>query len=101
MSVLSREEYFSRLNERMSGDTSDSGIQFLEDMTDTYNSLEQSATGDGVNWEQRYRELDENWKKRYAHRFFSGNNNYIPASEHIEDKEPEETTISDLFTKKE
>lgn len=71
MAVLTRDDFFSRLQERLGSDTSDESIQFLEDMTDTYNDLEQKASGDGVDWEQRYHELDESWKQKYQHRFFS------------------------------
>lgn len=78
MAVLSRDDYFTRLQTVLGSDTSDEGIALLEDMTDTYNDLEQRANGDGVDWEQRYRELDESWKKKYSHRFFSGGASSIP-----------------------
>ena len=33
MAVLKREDFFSRLNDRLGSDTSEEGITFLEDMT--------------------------------------------------------------------
>lgn len=103
MSVLNREEFFARLNERLANDTSDDGISFLEDMTDTYNDLEHKANGDGVDWEKKCREIDEGWKKRYRHRFFSGGSDFIADSgtDKEDDYSPEDVKIDDLFNKKE
>lgn len=100
MAVLSRDEFFDRLNERLSTDTSDEGIQFLEDMTDTYNSLEQQANGEGTNWEQMYRENDAAWKERYRHRFFSsdGGNSTAPNPDEEDGEERgKRISIEDLF----
>lgn len=105
MPILSRDEYFARLHDRLGDDTSDETIAFLEDMTDTYNDLERKATGDGVDWEQKYHDLDESWKKRYRHRFFSGDNTGAPATSTPETVEEEVTgetiTVEDLFDEKE
>lgn len=89
MAVLTRDDFFTRLQTVLGSDTSDEGISLLEDMTDTYNDLEQRANGDGVDWEQRYKELDESWKKKYRHRFFSsGGGSYVPPQ--AQDDEPDE-----------
>ena len=105
MAVLTRDEYFARLQSRLAEDTSDDGISFLEDMTDTYNDLESRANGDGVDWERKYRELDESWKKRYRHRFFSGGDTGTPNSVTIVDEtkeyDPDEVKVEDLFSEKE
>ena len=77
MSVLTREEFLNRLNERVGEDTSDNAISFLEDMTETFDSMSQS---DGEDWKKKYEELDESWKKRYRERFFS-----TPTEENEED----------------
>lgn len=101
MAILSREEYFSRLHDRLGEDTSDESISFLEDMTDTYNDMENRVNSDGVNWEQRYKELDESWKKRYRHRFFSGGDRAIPDSgaavTEEDEYKPDEISVADLF----
>lgn len=103
MAVLNREEFFARLDTRLANDTSDEGIAFLEDMTDTYNDLERKANGDGVDWEARCREIDESWKKRYRHRFFSGDTSGISEGETsvVDDYSPEDVKVDDLFTEKE
>lgn len=99
MAVLSKEDFFARLHTRIGEDTSDEAISFLEDMTDTFNDLEKRATGDGVNWEQKYHDLDESWKKRYRHRFFSGESNtpYDEGDTAGEDFTSETITVDDLF----
>ena len=100
MPVLKKEEFFAKLQERMGSDTSDEGISFFEDMTDTYNDLEKRANGDGVDWERKYKELDESWRKRYRHRFFSGNGGNIPdvVTDNNEEDDPESIEYEDLFT---
>lgn len=101
MAVLTRDDFFSRLQERLGSDTSDESIQFLEDMTDTYNDLEQRASGDGVDWEQRYHDLDESWKQKYQHRFFSSGG--VMNMPNPQNNEPDEEdrgnkiTFTDLF----
>ena len=99
MAILSRDEYFTRLNERLGEDSSDESISFLEDMTDTYNDLANKAAGDGVDWEQKYKDLDETWKKRYRNRFFSGTGgDYIPADGKDEETyNADEVKVEDLF----
>lgn len=72
MSVLEKENFFSRIREYVGDDTSDESIAFIEDMTDTYNALKEASKNDNE-WKAKYKELDEKWKKRYRDRFFSGN----------------------------
>lgn len=103
MAVLSRDDFFAKLHERLGDDTTDEGISFLEDMTDTYNDLETRSNGDGINWEQRYHDLDESWKKRYRHRFFTGGSNVIPedANSTADNEYNAETiTVDELFSVK-
>lgn len=95
MAVLSREEFFTRVNGFVGDNSSDEAISFVEDMTDTYNDIEARANGDGINWEERYRENDEAWRKKYRSRFFSGGVNNKPIEEVKEEKK--EIEIEDLF----
>ena len=105
MAVLSREEYFSRLNEQIGTDTSEESIRFLEDMTDTYNDMENRGNGDGVDWEQRYHDLDEAWKAKYQHRFFNGGDSAVPGepgcgdpANEADEYNPDRVTVDTLFT---
>lgn len=74
MAVLGKEDFFNRIRERIGDDTSEDAISFIEDVTDTYNSLESSNS---ENWKSKYDDmknqydaLDESWKKKYKERFF-------------------------------
>ena len=103
MAILSREDYFNRLHERVGDDTSDEGISFLEDMTDTFNDLETRSTKDSEDWEKKYHDLDETWKKRYQHRFYSNPGTNVPdySSANEDEKANEDITIKELFEPKE
>lgn len=96
MSVLSRDEFFEQISKRTSGDTSPETIEFIENMTDTYNSLS-AGKADSENWKQKYDELDKTWRARYTHRFFSGPSN-IPENEKGEEEDKDaDITVDDLF----
>jgi hypothetical protein len=98
MAVLNREDFFSRLQNAIGTDTSDESISLIEDMTDTYNDLETRANGDGENWEKKYHDLDEAWKQKYRHRFFSNNGrSNMPNNEPNEPNNGETITVEDLF----
>lgn len=105
MAILSKEEFFARLQERLANDTTDDGIRFLEDMTDTYNDWEQRIKGDGTDWEKKYRDNDATWARRYKDRFFSGTGggmpNAVTKETDVETYNPDDVTIEDLFTEKE
>lgn len=103
MSVLSKDEFFARLEERFKDDVSDESIKFIEDMSDTYTDLEARANGDGEDWKQKYDELNAQWSKRYRDRFFSGATGVPNSSENTEYKDtynPEDIQIENLFTDK-
>lgn len=97
MAILNRDEFFSRIHEQVGTDTSDTSISFVEDMTDTYNSLESRANGDGEDWEKKYHDLDESWKKKYRHRFFNGGDRSVPDDREETETRKEDITIDELF----
>ena len=99
MAVLSRDDFFTRLNTIVGSDVSDESIQFIEDMTDTYNDMEKRITSsESVDWEKKYHENDEAWKKKYTNRFFSGNgNSAIQYQNEDKSTEPQDVTFNDLF----
>lgn len=67
MSIKSIEEILNAVKERIGDDTSDSAISFVEDISDTLNSL-----SDQENWKQKYEQNDSEWRKKYRDRFLSG-----------------------------
>lgn len=103
MAILSRDEFFARIHDKIGSDSSDDSISFLEDMSDTYNDLENKANNDNVDWEKKYHELDESWKKRYTHRFFSGDSRNIPGNDDDgkPDYDAESVSFESIFTESE
>lgn len=72
MAVLSREDYLARIQGKIGEDTSDEAMQFIEDMTDTFDDYA-SRVGDKENWKAKYEENDKMWREKYKARFFSSN----------------------------
>ncbi len=96
MAILTKDDYLNRLHSRVGNDTSEDSISFIEDMIDTYNDMENKVKGDGVDWKKRYEELDEAWKTRYKHRFFTGDTAVIGNGEERIIKE-DTITYDDLY----
>lgn len=95
MAVRTREELLESIRARVGEQTDDETISFLEDVTDTLTDFETRANGDKENWEQRYKDNDAEWRKKYTERFFSSE-----PTETLGPKEPPETepkTFEDLF----
>ena len=102
MAILTREEYFNRLQDYVGDDTSDRAISLVEDLTDTYNSFEEKKN-DGVDWEAKYNENDKAWRERYSRRFFTGMS-AMPGEDSAEPEEKvtaENITVDDIFEEKE
>lgn len=72
MAVLDRDKFFERIRERLGEDDSEEALSYLEDMTDTWDDLEARARREGQeDWEEKYNNLDAEWRKRYRDRFFN------------------------------
>lgn len=105
MSVLNKEEFMSKLKERIGDDTSDEAMTFLEDITDTFNDMETRSNGaNNEEWKKKYEELDKSWREKYKARFFDSET--APAKVKKEQEEDikddgEEKTFSDLFVERE
>ena len=99
MAVLNKEEFFEALHTRLGTDTSEEALTFVENMTDTYNDLETKANGDGIDWEQKAKEIDASWRAKYRHRFFSGCDSGYPNERESADgnKAREDIRVEDLF----
>ena len=112
MSVLNKDDFMSRLKERIGEDTSDEAIAFIEDMTDTYNDMETRTVDNSSEWEkkyndleQKYNDLDESWKAKYKARFFDGGTSPEEVKEEQEENVKfdgeEDKTFEDLFEERE
>lgn len=62
-------EIIETLRTKIGEDTSDESLAFLEDVADTLSDLEKK-TKDATNWETKFKENDEAWRKKYRDRFF-------------------------------
>lgn len=104
MAVLSKEDLFNKIKERIGDATDEETLSFVEDVTDTFNELETKATGDGTDWKAKYDELDESWKKKYRDRFFSGETSAEEVKEEQEEdvkSDGEKKEFKDLFEERE
>ena len=106
MSVLNKDDFLSRLQERIGDDTSDEAMAFIEDMTDTFNELETRSSGSNdEQWQMKLDELDKSWREKYKARFF--NTETTPEDvkeeqkEDVKDDENVEKTFDDLFVERE
>lgn len=103
MSVLSKDELLEKIRSLLGERTDDEAITFIEDVTDTYDSISDAKSGyteDEVT--AKVNEVEEKWRKKYRDRFFGS------GGDDDDDDEPdggntntEEVTIDDLFEKKE
>lgn len=96
MAVLNRDEFLSTIRQYIGEGSDDKSLSFLEDMTDTYDSM-YNLTKEETSWKAKYEENDANWRNKYRERFYSNETNDEP-----EDESGGETkilTFADLFTK--
>ena len=68
MAVRTKEELLEIIKNRIGEDTSDEAISLIEDISDTYDSLNTSSNDE--EWKQKLKDLDESWRKKYKDRFF-------------------------------
>lgn len=97
MAVLSKEDFLSRIKERIGDDNSDEAIAFMEDMSDTYEDMANKVT-DSTDWKKKYEENDKAWRDKYKERFTSSHNEDEDLSDNDNDTPPPKT-FDDLFKK--
>lgn len=93
MAVVEKESIMSRLNALIGDRTDDEALSIVEDISDTIDS----ASGAGMVTEEeadrRVAEKEEEWRKKYKERFFSGE-----GKKEAENKDPEAPEkYDDLF----
>ena len=103
MAIIKKEEFFSAVHNMVGDKTDDESIAFTENKLDTYNDMERRANDNsGAEWERKYKENDESWRKKYTHRFMTGGDCMNPNSEKEEETHDKAETIKidDLFESK-
>ena len=94
MAILSKDEILSILNTLIGERTDDEALKIIEDFTETIDNYL------STNWEEKYKQLDEEWRKKYKERFFKGKEVKEPTPEKETEEDPEtKITIDDLFKK--
>ena len=105
MAVLSKEDFFARIKDRIGDSVESEDISFIEDMTDTYSDLASQIKED---YKGKYDELKAtydrdmaDWARKYRERFFSpadtgsDDTDVVIEDEGDEDVSPEK--FDDLF----
>lgn len=104
--ILSKDDFISRISERLGEDNSDETLTFIEDVTDTLNDYEERLSStDNEDWKSKYDELDASWRKRYRERFFKPET----TPEEVKDEQEkdvkedpnEDVTFDELFEERE
>lgn len=72
MAILNRDEFLDKIKGYIGESSDDKALSFLEDMTDTYDSMAQLSK-DGSEWKTKYEENDKEWRNKYKERFYSTN----------------------------
>ena len=89
MAVLTSEEFLEMIKQRVGDSTSDEDISFIENASDTINSMSQYETEIS-----RLKMENENLRKKYRDRFF----NPKPDEPENEETEQEKLTFDSLFS---
>jgi hypothetical protein len=91
MAVKTVDEIMKKVRERIGEDDSDEAIEFIEDISDTFESL--SNTED---WKTKFEENDKKWREKYRDRFFTSKEE-VEEDEIEEPEEKEKKKFEDLF----
>ena len=67
MAIKTPDEIRTALSGVLGDAPSDAGLSLMEDVTDTLASL--TGSGSAHDWEQKYKDNDAAWRKRYIERF--------------------------------
>lgn len=102
MSVLNKEQLMDKLKSIIGDETSDETLTFIEDVSDTYDSLDKSEEN-GEDWKKKYEDNDKEWREKYKARFFEGEQKNIEKKEeekndeNDDNSEPKKLTFENLF----
>ncbi len=99
MAVRTREEILESIRNIVGDSTDDNTLKVLEDVTDTFTDFE-NKTANQTEWEAKYKENDEGWRKKYAERFYTGDPSVPPKNDDTVIDEPDDKPMrfEELFT---
>lgn len=91
MAVKTVDEIMAKVRERIGEDDSDEAIEFIEDISDTFESFSNVE-----DWKSKYEENDKKWREKYRNRFFTSKEE-VEEDEIEEPEEKEKKKFEDLF----
>ena len=91
MAVKTVDEIMKNVRERIGEDDSDEAIEFIEDISDTFESFLNTE-----DWKTKYEENDKKWREKYRNRFFTSKEE-VEEDEIEEPEEKEKKKFEDLF----
>ena len=99
MAVRTREEILESIRNIVGDSTDDNTLKVLEDVTDTFTDFE-NKTANQTDWETKYKENDESWRKKYSERFYTGEPSVLPKNDDtvINESDDNPTRFEELFT---
>lgn len=90
MAVKTVDEIMKKVRERIGEDDSDEAIEFIEDISDTFESFSNAE-----DWKTKFEENDKKWREKYRDRFFTSKEEVEDDIEEPEEKEKKK--FEDLF----
>lgn len=90
MAVKTKAELLESIKAKFGDDTGDDTLAVLEDISDTFDNLEDAAK-DTKDWKAEAEHIDADWRKKYHDRFFSGENIDEPDEDPAPNSEVSET----------
>ena len=96
---MTLEQFIKIVHDFIGDDTSERALKFVDDVTNAFNAAVTADTAENEDWHKKYDELNEAWRKKYMHRFFSGEVNFEDKNEDDEIRKTiaETITTEDLF----
>ena len=91
MAIKTIDEIMAKVRERIGEDDSDEAIEFIEDISDTFESFYNAE-----DWKTKYEENDKKWREKYRDRFFTSKEE-IEEDDIEEPDEKEKRKFDDLF----
>lgn len=92
--IKTKEEILTAIRGKIGDSTDDESLALIEDVTDTFNDLEEKGNGQ-ENWKQRYEDNDKEWRQKYRDRFYSPVDSVDDEFE--EEEKPKIMRFEDLF----
>lgn len=94
--IKTKDEILTAIRGKIGEDTDDETLTLIEDITDTFNDLEEKGKGQ-ENWKQRYEDNDKEWRQKYHDRFFAPVEDDVDPLGSDEEEPKPITKFEDLF----